>query len=266
MTSEYKRIAGFVLILLSFFIYLFVAVYSKYNPNLVIYFNYIAITGCYVAVLVAMWKYLDNLYSLHFDFWSLLFLVVSGTIFGFQTGIKREIYFQVIIWIASLGILYFLVKYRNKIPKTNFYWIPITLFGSLATSLIIAEIESTQPQLWLEGSAYITKNVLLVFLRSFLYQFSSIAVAEEFIFRGFLWYYLYSLGWDNNKVFWGQAIIFWLFHASSIVSPITFFIVIPIGTLLFSLLVKYSKQLFPSILAHTLVNSLTNLFLYILLR
>jgi hypothetical protein len=176
-------------------------VVSNYYNDIALYTSYIIVSLCYSAVLVTLWRFIDFLPALHFDFWSLVTLVISGTILQFQTGIEYEMIFQAIIWIASLGILFLLIKNYKKIPRTNFYWIPFALFGSLAISLIIAMIESTQPQIWLAGSGYGTKDTFLVFLRSFLFHLSSKSIAEEFIFRGFLWFCLYSLGWSDNRVF-----------------------------------------------------------------
>ncbi len=51
--------------------------------------------------------------------------------------------------------------------------------------------------------------------------------------------------------------MFWLLHFWELpISPVLFFVIVPITTLVLSLLVVYSKRIFPAIIFHTATNAL----------
>lgn len=82
-------------------------------------------------------------------------------------------------------------------------------------------------------------------------------LTEELIFRGFLWMYLKNLNFHETVIIIFQAILFWLFHIYVLPSsPLSFWIYIPIMSLILGIITSYSKSLSPSTLAHFLYNSL----------
>ena len=121
-------------------------------------------------------------------------------------------------------------------------------------------IESFQPNMYIEMK--VEPNLGFYLIRDVIYNLSFVAIMEELAFRGVLWGYLRGIGWKESKIFWAQAILFWLTHIWQIFNPITFFITIPIGTIIFSLLTRYSRQVFPSIIAHTIMNTAGPLLVY----
>jgi membrane protease YdiL (CAAX protease family) len=80
-------------------------------------------------------------------------------------------------------------------------------------------------------------------------------VVEELIFRGMLWMFLDRLGWAVPKIIIFQAILFWLAHSYYISTfPFHFWVVIPIGSVLFGVLVWKTKSITSSTLAHLALN------------
>jgi membrane protease YdiL (CAAX protease family) len=106
----------------------------------------------------------------------------------------------------------------------------------------------------------------VLIVRNFLYALTLVAPFEEIIWRGVFWGQLRKWNVNENRIIWLQGVLFWLLHGWQIFTPITFFITIPTCTLIFSLLIKHSKQLFPSIVSHTLINTFAPIFVGIISR
>jgi membrane protease YdiL (CAAX protease family) len=150
------------------------------------------------------------------------------------------------------------------VPRTNLIW---SIKGAVAAILVllpIAIIESLQQNNSMYVSPYDMRYGSVLFaIRQFVYQFAFVSPFEEIIFRGYLWGYLRRFGWKENRILLVQAVLFWFVHLGYIkMYPITFFITIPIITIIFSLLTRYSKQVFPSMIAHTIINAITPIILF----
>jgi len=215
-------------------------------------------TASYIVIAILLWIEINHLEDFHFDRFSLVIFVVFGTILRRRFGVAGEIYFMIATWTASLSILATLLFKRQKVTATNYRWLWIGLITSLPIMLIVVVLTSKSPLIpGVSWMPYPSNNLVLASIREIVYRFSFVAPLEETIFRGFLWGYLHRLGWDEHRTFWAQAVLFWVLHFPKLFySPIQFFIVIPIITLFFSLLVKYSKQLLPSIIGHTIINAI----------
>jgi membrane protease YdiL (CAAX protease family) len=91
-------------------------------------------------------------------------------------------------------------------------------------------------------------------------EFSSGALLEELLFRGFFWGYLRRQISEEGKIYWIQFILFWFVHLRRVVTaPFTFFIAIPLLAMLSSQLTLRSRQIFPAVLSHTVINILSTL-------
>lgn len=235
------------------------------NPIEALYYvDYVFITIVYAFTAILVWIVRNNLLDFHFDRWSLFTIVLTGSIFHRRLGLPGEIGFQILLWICSLSILLFIIIYRSKIPKTNASWTLSGLFIGLSALIPIALVETIIPELSFVDPTNLSNNLILEVMRKLIYELSYVAPLEEILFRGLLWGFLVRVGWKEEKAFWAQAILFWIGHMSRLGYPISFFITIPIGTLVYSILVRYSKQLFPSIVAHSILNTLLPISVYIL--
>jgi membrane protease YdiL (CAAX protease family) len=84
----------------------------------------------------------------------------------------------------------------------------------------------------------------------------ALTVFEEVVFRGALWAYLRKLGLKDYAVFLTQAFLFWVAHSKYLLieHSYSFWVAIPLASLLFGFMVWRSKSLTPSTIAHFLFN------------
>ena len=127
---------------------------------------------------------------------------------------------------------------------------------SVGAVILITLIQLFFRNAW-EITPFFEDNEALTITRQFIREVSFGAVIEEILFRGFLWGYLKRAGWHENKIFWTQGMLFWFMHLSKILTPFTFFITVPIATMIYSKLTLKSKQIYPAIVAHMIVNILS---------
>lgn len=92
------------------------------------------------------------------------------------------------------------------------------------------------------------------------WSFSSVipfGIFEEVIFRGLLWKFLKKQNWSDFWIVIFQVILFWFAHGDRIFTyPVDFWIIIPLGSILFSLIAWRSRSITPSSIAHILLNVL----------
>ena len=93
--------------------------------------------------------------------------------------------------------------------------------------------------------------------RKFWLETIPISIYEEVVFRGMLYMFLKDLGLNESRTFYIQALVFWISHINYLFqSPSFFWIILPIGSLIFGYLVYRSKSITPSTIAHILYNAL----------
>lgn len=217
-------------------------------------YNYFFIITAYVCVIFTVSIERENLASWNLDRLALLILALAAFI-RVKLHIPHETIYQNLIKLLGLALLGVCIISWKKIPQTSTRW---TIIGILACVFVIpiAFIESTLVE------KYATSNVLYQTkfvghtITSLIYQLSFVAPFEEIVIRGVLWGQLRKWNIADSRIIWIQGILFWLLHISELATPITFFLSLPAAILIYSLLVKYSKQVFPSIVAHTLLNIL----------
>jgi membrane protease YdiL (CAAX protease family) len=214
--------------------------------------QYIYVILLYAFLVVFISQEARNIVKFHLDRTSLVLIILFGVLRS-RLDIQNEVYFRILLFLLSLVLLVISFKNWQNIPKTSFRWVWIGLVFCVLL-VPISWAESLQPEIY-SGLSFPPGDLGLVLVRRLLYNLSFVVLLEETVFRGILWGYLRRFGWTENKAFWGQAILFWILHFWQIVNPITFFITIPLGTLAYSILVRYSKQLLPSIILHTILNT-----------
>jgi len=220
--------------------------------------RYLNVILTYACVSVLLWQGTDYLEQYHMDRSTIILLVVTGI---FRSSLNPAIdgFFKFIILIFTVFIFFFLLLYWRNIPKTKWFWVGVSLLLSLIV-LPISVIETFQPGVFL--GMQITPSLGIFLIRDIINNLSFISLYEEILFRGILWGYLRRKDWNENKIFIGQGALFWLIHFWRIGTPITFFITIPISTLINSLLARNSNQILPSVIAHTIMNTIGPILAY----
>lgn len=222
-----------------------------------------AISFACIALLV--WLEAKHLANFHLDRTSLLLLVIFGPFVRTTPRLLGEQPYLIVVWVACLSIFVNIIRYWSIIPKTNFKLsLPGVFMIGFGLSVIML-IESFQPDLYTRVDP-LTFNPVLEIIRRTIYNLAAVSTVEEILFRGFLWGYLTQIGLSEKKAFWTQGVIFWLAHlSSSLATPLTFFITLPITTYVYSQIVRKTNQVFWSIVVHTFFNFIGPLLLIIYL-
>jgi hypothetical protein len=204
----------------------------------------------------------NNLQVFKIDRMSLVLLI-------FSAFARRRLAFEyenihlILIGICGVIILIICIMKWKTLPIPSMKWIIIAL---LLPCLLIIPFSFFQNNISSTIEKYLNYpevfNILL--FRNLFYLLSFVTPLEEFLFRGFLWGYLIKIGLSDNKAFLIQFVIFWLSHLVGIIQPFGFFIFIPLSIMLLSILRKFSNSIFPSNLAHLLLNVLISLATYTL--
>ncbi len=86
---------------------------------------------------------------------------------------------------------------------------------------------------------------------------SPFVLLEEVIFRSLLWMLLTNLRWPSQMIVVTQGFLFWISHINNMIAdPIFFWVLVPISSLLYGEIVKRSKSITASFIAHMLINFL----------
>ena len=223
--------------------------------NIVSYLNVIIL---YICILVLLWFSRDNLEQYHMDRAAIIVLILTG-VFRSRLNEPYDLIMRLILIVLTVIIVLLAIKSWQYIPANKWSWVGIAILSGVAV-IPLAVVESLQPDRYL--SITISPGLGVVIIRRILYYLSFVAVFEEMAFRGILWGYLRGIGLKDGKIFWIQALLFWLLHLYRVVNPITFFITVPVATIIFSLLAYRSRQVFPSIVSHTIMDTFGPLLTY----
>ena len=98
------------------------------------------------------------------------------------------------------------------------------------------------------------------FIYLFVTQLSNAAVIEEPLFRGILWGMLKKLKLRDSLILLIQGLLFWLAHIYYIIqNPISFWIIVPICSIVLGWVVLKSKNIGTSMIVHAIINSFGNM-------
>jgi membrane protease YdiL (CAAX protease family) len=187
---------------------------------------------------------------------SLVSLVLANFILAINSGIRVPGSLYPFIFVLSgLFMLWVVAKNWKNIPEVDWRGV---YHGVILTALVL--IPATYiSYLSQKGNPVTPIDFLGVIIKTTMPTFALIAVSEEILFRGFLWGYLKQIGLNSNTALILQGIIFWLIHIINLSFLPAFLICIPLMTIILSILAKQTKQLFPSIISHTMYDVLVGL-------
>jgi membrane protease YdiL (CAAX protease family) len=224
--------------------------------------QYYFVIAIYLLVIIVLVIEKDNLETFNIDKNSLIILSLIGVV-RYKLQIPFEEYYRVVCNLLSFILFVYCLGNWKKLPKTKSNWMLLGAL-SLVVAIPLAFGESTQVERYVESNAHFASMPAALIINTFSYTLTFVAPFEEIVWRGVFWGQLRKWNVGENRIIWLQGILFWLLHGWRIFTPIMFFISIPICTLIFSLLIKYSKQLFPSIISHTLLNTFVPIFVAII--
>jgi len=246
------------------YIYPVILAFAKSDDSFYITFQYYLLIMSYILILVTLLIEKDNLEVFNVDKFSVAMLPLLGII-RVKLHIPYEEYYRAVCNLFGFILFVYCLLNWRKLPKTKPNWV---MLGMLTSIIIfpLAYVESIQIEKYAASNNMYAIKPIVYGLRNFYYTLTFIAPFEEMIMRGIFWGQLRKWNIGENKIFWIQAVLFWFLHGLQIFTPISFFITLPIITLINSLLAKYSKQLFPSIVSHTLIDTLGPIFVAVISR
>lgn len=227
-------------------------------------YHYWVIIATYVCIIIAVYLNRQNLAIYNIDKLSLLIIILAGGI-RIYLHTPNEVLYKNIIFVLSVILLGITTLYWKKIPNTNMRWF---LVGLLSCVIVIplTIVEFTQMEKYSSSNALYADHFSVYAIRNFLYNLTFVAPIEEIIFRSILWGEMRMRQFKEGTIFWSQGFFFLGMHFWQIFTPMTFFITLPVAIIVFSLLVKYSKQISPSIISHLLFNTLGPILVYIITK
>jgi hypothetical protein len=235
------------------FLYPILNVFIHLNYNSLL-FGYFSVLVSYVCVVALVWIENRNLGEFHIDRLTFVILIIFA-FFRSNYNVPGEVYFRTAIFILGLVLAALFIVNFSRIPRTKPRWILIGAVTCLAV-IPLAQIDSFNPAIK-PGSTLLTQSFFWSATQNAQGVLSFVSPYEELMYRSILWGLLERQGWKNNKIFLFQAILFWLMHFWEVLqTPFTFFTILPLTIIITSLLVYYSKQIFPSIIFHTACDTL----------
>lgn len=228
--------------------------------------------GTYLLMAILIWWEKDRLADFHIDGLAIAIIILFKPI---QTIILdfwgfRQLFLafpnpgSLILWAIALGLALALLVSHSTIPKPQVIslgWFGIGTLAGIVIAIALGfpmsfQIPPSQINVAIGYKTQLLQALTPVF-PSFPYQLGYAAVSEEPLFRGFLWGYLRKAGWRDVWIFLFQAGLFWLSHIYYLNrAPISFWIIVPVGAVVFGLMAWRSHSICTSMAAHASVNAL----------
>jgi membrane protease YdiL (CAAX protease family) len=215
----------------------------------------------YLLTLFLIWWERHDLAAVHIDAAAIALIVLFKpvqTLLMLYWGIKTPLTFpqpgSLLIWLGALALP--IALWRGRGQPAALRW---AHGGWLVTGLLAGCVLSAIPAL--DAFRHVRELVPLQAVSAstglaFFYQLGFAAVAEEPLFRGFLWGYLRSLRWKEAWIWVLQALLFMLAHLYFINAlRVQFWVVVPAAGLIFGLLAWRSRSIAPGMLAHAGYNA-----------
>jgi membrane protease YdiL (CAAX protease family) len=205
---------------------------------------YISIT--FTLLTVVIWLNKENLSDLNIDRYFIMVLILTGVLLFLYFGISP---LGIVAGISALSLFYLLKSNKLQAEKAQkpTTLLIITLIG--ITPVVLLRLLSHELSFYIEGFHKLSEIELMWFVVRYTWG----VAYEEMLFRGMLWMILRDEKIYSSLIIFIQAFLFWIIHANS-VSGFSFWIILPMVSLWFGFLVRRSKSLIPSTMAHFLYN------------
>ncbi len=243
-----------------------IILYSYLNPVIfgvlgANYANYVFLNaiGSYALIVTSIIVFSPSRLETFRDHFSLWTIVLACLLSAISPGENILIYRSMFILLGTTLAIYLLVNRQNvEIPSLKSFF--VGLFWSISAVMVIA---LTSALLGIKSSPIYSIDVII---NTFRFQLAFVSVAEEALFRGLIFSLLMTNGVKENRALFIQAMLFWGMHYLDIGNLMSFFVVIPLGTLFMTLVIKKYKLLYLSIMMHTFLNVFVALLTMLITR
>ncbi len=216
--------------------------------------TYLQIIGVYLSLIVLVYFEPQKIKIYNIDKGTIILLALVGFI-RIWLHFPYEEYYRNICFLLGMILLAVSLANWKHIANINWRW---AFIGILSSSIVIPfsflQYVSFDKALIPDLNQLHINNLTVYYLRNVFYEISIVAPVEEIIFRSLLWGALIEMGISEKRTVYIQGVLFWFMHGWQNITPITWLISISLSAILFSQLTKNSKQVFPSIISHSLIN------------
>jgi membrane protease YdiL (CAAX protease family) len=216
--------------------------------------------GTYLLTAILIWSERDRLGDNHIDRLALIILILGKPVElllsnpqnPFGRPLSSSAYLLYVPTAAAL--VAGLALERPRMARTGmrkWLWVAAGALVGIAIGALsgwLTRLEMNLPRV----SSLTTEVLILLPIQQLLYA----GIDEEPFFRGFLWGALRRAGWKEVWVWVFQGLLFWLAHIYWLDrSPVTFWVIVPLGGLAFGALAWRSRSIGVSMIAHGLANA-----------
>ncbi len=222
--------------------------------------------GTYLLTAILIWFERDRLSDSHVDRLALIILVIGKPIELLLSRLRSPLWRPLgssayLLYLpVAIGLLVGLRRSHPRLGKAGakkWLWVAV----GVATGVTVGAMSGwlAKMEVGLPSRESLTWRVLAFLpVQQMLYA----GIAEEPFFRGFLWGALRRAGWKDVWVWATQAGLFWLAHIYWLGhSPMSFWVIVPVGGLVFGLLAWGSRSIGVSMVAHGLANGILNVMI-----
>jgi len=216
--------------------------------------------GTYLLTAILIWSERDRLPDNHIDQLALIILILGKPVElllskfhnPFGRPLRSSAYLLYVPIAAALVVGLALERRRPaKSGTRKWLWVAVGVSTGIAIGALsgwLTRLEMSLPRV----SSLTTEVLILLPIQQLLYA----GIDEEPFFRGFLWGALRRAGWKEVWVWMFQGVLFWLAHIYWLDrSPVTFWVIVPLGGLAFGALAWRSRSIGVSMIAHGLLNA-----------
>jgi membrane protease YdiL (CAAX protease family) len=215
--------------------------------------------GTYLLTAVLIWSERDRLAENHVDRLALTILILGKLVELLLSGLRSpwgrylagDAYLLYLPVAAGLLVGLGLARTRlDRLGVRKWLWVVVAVVVGAFTGAFCGWVARIGFG-WRMSSSLAWDRVLILSAQQLLYA----GIAEEPLFRGFLWGALRRKGWRDHRIWLAQAALFWLAHIYWLGrSPVSFWVIVPLGGLVFGLLAWRSRSIAVSMVAHGFVN------------
>jgi membrane protease YdiL (CAAX protease family) len=232
--------------------------------------------GTYLLTVLFIWWERKDLFNIHVDTIDIglivLFKPVQTLVLRYW-GIDNPIAFPhpaaLLIWIVAIGffLAMWVSRYRPRFDLQAWVWVSLGLLVGIGMSVLVnIKVFKFSEHSSIQNYVMFAPVALSTFM-AFSYQIGFAAIAEEPLFRGFLWGYLRRLGLKEKWIWPIQALVFMgahLYFKDAL--QFNFWVVVPLSALTFGLIAWKTRSLAPGMLAHAAYNAGAYVFVLQLIR
>ncbi len=230
--------------------------------------------GTLALTMFLVWWSLDHLADYNVDTLVLLIIIIFApvqTLILKYWGLEHPLAFpsipSLIIWLLSVIFAAAMWRKRSKLARvklTSLAWFFIGGLAGLGISVLLSYPFSLQISAEELSHGLSAKETLANIPLSFIYQIGYAAVPEEPLFRGFLWGGLEKSNWRGVWIWLFQAVLFTMAHIYTLpVYPLSFWVIIPVFSLVLGWLAWRSRTVASSMAAHGIMNATGYAFAYL---